>query len=131
MIDLQKLQKKIDDLLDSPNFVEEFDEWLDNKRKNMKNEEPKESLKKICKCKRAYENPLSEICSLCWNELFPNEKEEVKKEDLLESKQRTIEEAAENFVNNTRLKNYKVLFIEGAKSEAARNYWFEIFTKLS
>jgi hypothetical protein len=27
----------------------------------------------------------------------------------------TIEEAAEKFVNNTRYRNYKVLFIEGAK----------------
>jgi hypothetical protein len=27
----------------------------------------------------------------------------------------TLEEAAENFVNSTRLRNYKVLFIEGAK----------------
>ena len=30
-------------------------------------------------------------------------------------KQETLEEAAENFVNSTRLRNYKVLFIEGAK----------------
>jgi hypothetical protein len=29
--------------------------------------------------------------------------------------QETLEEAAENFVNSTRLRNYKVLFIEGAK----------------
>ena len=31
------------------------------------------------------------------------------------NKQETLEEAAENFVNSTRLRNYKVLFIEGAK----------------
>ena len=34
---------------------------------------------------------------------------------LEEPKQETLEEAAENFVNSTRLRNYKVLFIEGAK----------------
>jgi len=50
-------------------------------------EEPKQEDRKICKCKRAYENPLSEICSLCWNELYPNEKDEIKEEDLLEPKQ--------------------------------------------
>jgi hypothetical protein len=58
--------------------------------------EPKHEKRKICKCKRAYENPLSEICSLCWNELYPNEKDEIKEEDLIESKQETLEEAAEN-----------------------------------
>jgi hypothetical protein len=55
-------------------------------------EEPKQETRKICKCKRAYENPLSEICSLCWNELYPNEKDEIKEEDLLELKQETLEE---------------------------------------
>ena len=35
--------------------------------------------------------------------------------DRIEPKQETLEEAAENFVNSTRLRNYKVLFIEGAK----------------
>jgi hypothetical protein len=34
----------------------------------------------------------------------------------------TIEEAAEKFVNNTRYRNYKVLFIEGAKWQAERMY---------
>jgi hypothetical protein len=34
----------------------------------------------------------------------------------------TLEEAAENFVNSTRLRNYKVLFIEGAKWQAKRMY---------
>ena len=47
-------------------------------------------MKKVCKCKRAYENPLSEICSFCWNELYPNDKDKIKDEDLLESKQETI-----------------------------------------
>ncbi len=37
-------------------------------------------------------------------------------------KQETIEEAAEKFVNNTRYRNYKVLFIEGAKWQAERMY---------
>jgi hypothetical protein len=58
-------------------------------------EEPKQELRKVCKCKRAYENPLSEICSLCWNELFPNEKDEIKNEDLLKPKQETLEEEVE------------------------------------
>ena len=53
-------------------------------------EKPKQELRKVCKCKRAYENPLSEICSLCWNELYPNEKDEIKDEDLLEPKQETF-----------------------------------------
>jgi hypothetical protein len=39
-----------------------------------------------------------------------------------EPKQETLEEAAENFVNSTRLRNYKVLFIEGAKWQAKRMY---------
>jgi hypothetical protein len=39
-----------------------------------------------------------------------------------EPKQETLEEAAENFVNSTRLRNYKVLFIEGAKWQADRMY---------
>jgi hypothetical protein len=52
-------------------------------------EELKQENRKVCKCKRAYENPLSEICSLCWNELYPNEKDEIKEEDLLEPKQET------------------------------------------
>jgi len=60
-------------------------------------EEPKQEMRKVCKCKRAYENPLSEICSLCWNELYPNEKDKIKDEDLLEPKQETLEEAAENY----------------------------------
>jgi hypothetical protein len=51
---------------------------------------PKQENRKVCKCKRAYENPLSEICSLCWNELYPNEKDEVKEEDLLEPNQETF-----------------------------------------
>ena len=63
----------------------------------MKREDPKQELRNVCKCKRAYENPLSEICSLCWNELYPNEKDEIKEEDLLEPKQETLEEAAERF----------------------------------
>lgn len=42
-------------------------------------------------------------------------------------KKETLEEAAENFVNSTRLRNYKVLFIEGAKSDAAKDYWFNQF----
>ena len=37
-------------------------------------------------------------------------------------KQETLEEAAEKFVNNTRYRNYKVLFIEGAKWQAERMY---------
>ena len=34
----------------------------------------------------------------------------------------TLDEAAESFVNNTRLRNYKVLFIEGAKWMQERMY---------
>jgi hypothetical protein len=55
-------------------------------------EEPKQEHRKICNCKRAYTNPLSGICSFCWNEKFPNEKDEIKEEDLLEPKQETLEE---------------------------------------
>jgi len=49
----------------------------------------KKTNRKVCKCKRAYENPLSEICSLCWNEIYPDEKDEVKEEDLINSKAAT------------------------------------------
>jgi hypothetical protein len=38
-----------------------------------------------------------------------------------EPKQETLGEAAENFVNSTRLRNYKVLFMEGAKWQAEQN----------
>ena len=41
---------------------------------------------------------------------------------LKEPKQETLEEAAENYVNSTRLRNYKVLFIEGAKWQQERMY---------
>ena len=37
-------------------------------------------------------------------------------------KEESLEEAAENFVNSTRLRNYKVLFIEGAKWQQERMY---------
>ena len=53
---------------------------------------PQEEPKQECECKRAYINVLSGICSLCWNERFPDEKEEVKEADLLEPKQETLEE---------------------------------------
>jgi len=43
-----------------------------------------------------------------------------------EPKQETLEEAAEKFVNNTRYRNYKVLFIEGAKWQAERIGLMEI-----
>jgi hypothetical protein len=55
-------------------------------------EEPKQVNKITCECKRAYINPLSGICSLCWNEKFPDEKDDIKEEDLLKIKQETIEE---------------------------------------
>jgi hypothetical protein len=50
--------------------------------------------------------------SQCYKIIIPQE----------ELKQETIEEAAEKFVNNTRYRNYKVLFIEGAKWQADRMY---------
>ena len=34
----------------------------------------------------------------------------------------TLEEAAENFFNNTRFRNYKAFFCEGAKWQAERMY---------
>jgi hypothetical protein len=57
-----------------------------------KKEELKQVNKITCECKRAYINPLSGICSLCWNEKFPDEKDDIKEEDLLKIKQETIEE---------------------------------------
>jgi hypothetical protein len=48
---------------------------------------PQKEPKQECECKRAYINVLSGICSLCWNERFPDEKDEIKEEDLLEPKQ--------------------------------------------
>ena len=41
-------------------------------------------MKNVCECKRAYINPLSGICTLCWNEEYPDDIDEVKEEDLLE-----------------------------------------------
>lgn len=41
---------------------------------------------------------------------------------LQEPKQETLEEAAEKFVNNTRLKNPKSIFCEGAKWQQERSY---------
>jgi len=71
--------------------VYRFDEMIRFLKIIIPQEETKQENRKICKCKRAYENPLSEICSLCWNELYPNEKDEIKEEDLLEPKQETLE----------------------------------------
>lgn len=95
-------------------------------------EEPKQKNKKVCDCKRAYVNILSGICSLCWNEKFPNEKEEVKEEDLLELKQETLEKAAERiYPTRGLIEKYSELevnipknegFIEGAKWQAERMY---------
>jgi hypothetical protein len=74
-----------------------------------KKEEPKQENRKVCKCKRAYENPLSEICSLCWNELYPNEKDEIKEEDLLEPKQETCTfcEGTGQIVSSTTISGFK------------------------
>jgi hypothetical protein len=142
-------------------------------------EELKQENRKVCKCKRAYENPLSEICSLCWNELYPNEKDEIKEEDLLEPKQETCmfcegtgqivssttisgfktcdcinipkQEQKQHLIDLMRLEKQETLeeaaekriptstkvwdltetrrndFIAGAKSDAARDYWFKKF----
>ena len=57
-------------------------------------------LKTECKCKRAYINPLSGICSLCWNEIYPYEKDEIKEEDLLEPKQETLAEVETSQLQN-------------------------------
>lgn len=85
-------------------------------------EEPKQKNKKVCDCKRAYVNILSGICSLCWNEKFPNEKEEVKEEDLLELKQETLEKAAEKYVEGDNNNRYYNDFIAGAKYQSERMY---------
>ena len=49
------------------------------------------------------------------------------------SKQETIEEAAEKeseyLADYQDKESYQKVFIEGAKSEAARDYWFEQFKK--
>ena len=46
--------------------------------------------------------------------------------------QETIEEAANNWIKNTsEFLSVKNGFIEGAKSDAARDYWFKIFKEQS
>ena len=92
-------------------------------------EELKQDKKTACECKRAYTNPLSGICSLCWNEKFPNEKDEIKEEDLLEYKQETLEQAAakhfneEIFVEGVTIQYaLQEAFIIGAKWRAERMY---------
>jgi hypothetical protein len=45
----------------------------------------------------------------------------------LKPKQETIEEAAERMSIDIREEDYKDGFIEGAKSDAARKYWYNIF----
>ncbi len=102
----------------------------------VKKEEPKQELRKVCKCKRSYINPLSGICSLCWNEKFPDEKDDIKEEDLLKPKE-TLEEAAERLFkahsNNTSLaeghydymmdkEDFKEASLEIAKWQAERMY---------
>jgi hypothetical protein len=42
---------------------------------------------KVCECKRAYINPLSGICTLCWNEIYPNEQNDVEEDYLLETRE--------------------------------------------
>jgi hypothetical protein len=94
-------------------------------------EEPKQENRKICKCGRAYEDPSTEMCSLCWIELFPNYEDE---EDLIELEQETIEEAAVKYLQKCRLSNNIHLsnpihaerckndFIAGAKLQQERMY---------
>lgn len=97
-------------------------------------EEAKQENKKVCTCKRAYVNILSGICSLCWNEKFPDEKEEINEDDLLDSKQEKLEEVAKDWLYNLENTNPEVLakkyplipmefgFIQGAKWKAERSY---------
>jgi hypothetical protein len=75
------------DVLEEPKQDTVGKEFYESADKVIVIHRPKQENRKVCKCKRAYENPLSEICSLCWNELYPNEKDEIKEEDLLEPKQ--------------------------------------------
>ena len=49
-------------------------------------------------------------------------KQEVERGTTITHKQETLEEAAENFSNNTRFRNYKTFFCEGAKWQAERMY---------
>ena len=96
---------------------------------------PKQENKKVCTCKKAYVNILSGICSLCWNEKFPDEKEEINEDDLLNSKQETLEEEAKNYgwriktntfsdpvKANELAESAKQDFIAGAKWQAERMY---------
>ena len=63
-------------------------------------EEPKQKNRKVCKCKRAYENPLSGICELCWDEKYPTKQETLEEEyynDFKMIKGENIIEAAKRF----------------------------------
>ena len=69
-------------------------------------------------------NPSCESVEVCKNPFYEESNYEYYKIIIPkeEPKQETLEEAAEKFVNNTRYRNYKVLFIEGAKWQAERMY---------
>ena len=86
-------------------------------------EEPKQK-NKICTCKRAYVNILSDICSICWNDNFPEEKEEINEDDLLNSKQETLEDALEKYGKEVGIGNMSYLKCAefGAKWQAERMY---------
>ena len=177
-VEIDTYSKKIGVETDT-NGYREMDVFGKDYRIIIPQEETKQENRKVCKCKRAYENPLSEICSLCWNELYPNEKDEIKEEDLLEPKQETCmfcegtgqivssttisgfktcdcinipkQEQKQHLIDLMRLEKQETLeeaaekriptstkvwdltetrrndFIAGAKSDAARDYWFEKF----
>jgi hypothetical protein len=121
------------DIIYFPNllFIKRDDKWFIKTElpKQETLEELKQDKKTACECKRAYTNPLSGICSLCWNEKFPNEKDEIKEEDLLEYKQETLEQAAakhfneEIFVEGVTIQYaLQEAFIIGAKWRAERMY---------
>jgi hypothetical protein len=99
-------------------------------------EEPKEDWiynNPQCKQIESCSKSLSKKCICPQKEFKQNTKDEVDKffVDLVCNKQETLEEVAELATNNPDLtwenKYAKEKFIEGAKSDVARNYWFKIF----
>jgi hypothetical protein len=86
----------------------------------------KKENRKICKCRRAYENPLSEICSLCWNELYPDEKDEVKENDLIDSKSATKIYSEDDLRSIAKELASECLCIDGEISSSAQAFkWIE------
>ena len=70
----EKIKAQIDTLSDIRNSDTIF--WVDSKIEEL--EQQLKQLSNTCTCGRREINTLSGICDECWNEMYPDEKVELK-----------------------------------------------------